>query len=364
MSIESIDPNFRLETIDGHELAFLDASLAPFHLTGFPFFAAEGEFCRLPRAELPAMNSGVQGLAWHTAGGMVRFRTDSPVVAVRLELRAPGDMNHMPRSGSSGCDLYLGTGPAKRFRKTAIPGPGVKDYSALLFSGPAGEMRECTLNLPLYNGIRSIRVGLAPAARVDAPAPFAIEQPMLFYGSSITQGGCASRPGNAYTHILARWFDANLVNYGFSGSARGEQDMARLIARIPQSVFVYDYDHNAPSVEHLAATHAAFFATIRAARPELPVVMVGRPDFDGNPAESRARREIIRATYDQARANGDARVFLVDGEALFGTSDRDACTVDGCHPNDLGFMRMAEAVRPALAAALATQFPYSSSGIR
>ncbi len=354
MSIESIDPNFRLETIDGHELAFLDASLAPFHLTGFPFFAAEGEFCRLPRAEIPAMNSGVQGLAWHAAGGMVRFRTDSPVVAVHLELRAPVDMNHMPRSGSSGCDLYLGTGSAKSFCKTAIPGPGVKEYASLLFSGPGDEMRECTLNLPLHNGIRSIRVGLAPSAQVAAPAPFAVEQPILFYGSSITQGGCASRPGNAYTHVLARWFDANLINYGFSGSARGEQEMARLIARIPMRVLVYDYDHNAPSVEHLAATHALFFATIRTARPDLPVVMVGRPDFDGNPADSRARREIIRGTYDQARANGDARVLFVDGETLFGASDRDACTVDGCHPNDLGFMRMAEAIRPVLATALTT----------
>jgi lysophospholipase L1-like esterase len=352
MPIEAIDPNFRMESIDGHELAFLDVARAPFHLTGFPFFAGEREFCRLPKAEIPAMNSGVQGLAWHTAGGMVRFRSDSPCVAVQAELRAPGSMNHMPRSGSSGVDLYVGQGRAKRFRKTAIPGPGVKEYSALLFTGDAGMMREFTLNFPLYNGVRSLRVGISPKAQMMAPSPFAIEQPILFYGSSITQGGCASRPGNAYAHILARWFDANLVNYGFSGSARAEQEMARLVARIPQSVFVYDYDHNAPNVKHLADTHVPFFRTIRQARPDLPVVMVSRPDFDGNLAESRARREIIRTTYEQAKANGDKQVFFVDGETLFGTADRDACTVDGCHPNDLGFMRMAEAIRPTLAKAL------------
>ena len=241
----------------------------------------------------------------------------------------------------------------KRFRKTAIPGPGVKEFSSLLYTGPQGEMREFTLNLPLYNGIRSIRVGLAPKSEVVAPTPFAVERPILFYGSSITQGGCASRPGNAYTHILARWFDANLINYGFSGSARAEQEMARLVARIPQSVFVYDYDHNAPNVDHLAATHAPFFATLRAAQPQLPVVMVSRPDFDGNLADSRARRDIVRLTYEQAKAAGDARVFFVDGETLFGASDRDPCTVDGCHPNDLGFMRMAETIRPTLAQALA-----------
>jgi lysophospholipase L1-like esterase len=245
-------------------------------------------------------------------------------------------MNHMPRSGSSGFDLFVGQGTAKRFRKTAIPGAGVKQYAALLFTGEAGKMREFTLNFPLYNGVRSLRVGLSPDAQVEAPTPFAIEEPILFYGSSITQGGCASRPGNAYTHILARWFDANLVNYGFSGNARGEQEMARLIARIPQRVFVYDYDHNAPNVRHLAQTHAPFFRTIRAARPDLPVVMVSRPDFDGNLAESRARRDIVRTTYEQAKASGDPHVYFVDG----------------CHPNDLGFMRMALAIRPALAKAL------------
>jgi lysophospholipase L1-like esterase len=128
--------------------------------------------------------------------------------------------------------------------------------------------------------------------------------------------------------------------------------MALLIARIPMSVFVYDYDHNAPNVKHLADTHAPFFRTIRQARPELPIIMVSRPDFDSNPAEGRVRREIIRTTYEQAKANGDKHVFFVDGETLFGEHDRDACTVDGCHPNDLGFMRMAQTIRPTLAKAL------------
>ena len=213
-------------------------------------------------------------------------------------------------------------------------------------------MREFTLNFPLYNGVRSLRVGISPTAELTAPTPFAVGQAILFYGSSITQGGCASRPGNAYTHILARWFDANLINYGFSGSARAEQEMARLIARIPMSVMVYDYDHNAPNIEPLAKTHTPFFQTIRAARPELPVVMVSRPDFDRDLAESRARRKIIHTTYEQAKAAGDQHVYFVDGETLFGANDRDACTVDGCHPNDLGFMRMAEGVRPALGQAL------------
>ena len=118
------------------------------------------------------MNSGVQGLAWHTAGGMVRFRSDSSRIAVQVELRAPGNMNHMPRSGSSGFDLYVGQGTAKRFRKTAIPGAGAKEYSALLFTGEAGTMREFTLNFPLYNGGSLCACGVG--ARRDCGGPDAV----------------------------------------------------------------------------------------------------------------------------------------------------------------------------------------------
>jgi len=351
MDIERVDPNFRLAQIGQRELAFLDATRVPQGLSGFPFFGDEGVYCRLPQKRLAEMNAGVQGLAWHTAGGMVRFCTDSPVVAVRVELRSAGDMSHMPRSGSSGIDLYAGSGRSRQFVRTAMPGSGQATYEAVLLEA-APEPREITLNLPLYNGVNRLEIGLQPGAALTAAPAFTVPKPVLFYGSSITQGGCASRPGNAYTHIVARRLDAALINYGFSGSARGEPAMADLIAGIDMSVFVLDYDHNAPTVEHLAQTHRPFYEAIRKRRPELPIVLVSRPDFDPRAVESRARREIIRSTFNDAVARGDRQVFMVDGEFLFGQSDRDACTVDGCHPNDLGFLRMADAITPAVQTAL------------
>ncbi|MCK5801563.1 MAG: SGNH/GDSL hydrolase family protein [Lentisphaeria bacterium] len=355
MGIETIDRNFLLGTIDGHDYAFHDATANPIVLTGLPFFVVEGELCRLPQAAIPKMNQGVQGLAWHTTGAMVRFRTNSPVIAVRAELRAVSDMNHMPRSGSSGFDIYLGQGTGKVFRKTAIPGPGQKEYASNLFQVDTAEMREFTINFPLYNGVRKLEIGIDPECLIEPPTPFAIEKPILFYGSSITQGGCASRPGNAYTHIIARRLDANLINYGFSGSARGTVEMAELLGTIAMSVLVYDYDHNAPSLDHLQKTHAPFFRTFRTAQPDTPVVFVSRCDFDGDMVASRERRAVIRKTYDNARAAGDTRVLFVDGEILFGESERDACTVDGCHPNDLGFMRMADGITPAVVEAVKMQ---------
>ncbi len=123
--------------------------------------------------------------------------------------------------------------------------------------------------------------------------------------------------------------------------------MADFINGIDMGVFVYDYDHNAPNVAHLENTHEPFFKRIREAHPDLPILMMSRPKCRYN-EQDRARREIIRATYEHALAAGDKRVRFLDGETFFGTVDSDLCTVDGTHPNDLGFYRMAKVIRPTL----------------
>ena len=338
--------------IAGRKLLCLDMMEEPFAVSGFAWLDQERRFCRLPVDALPDMSEAVRTLAWHTPGGMGRFRTDSSTIAIKVELPAVVDMPHMPRTGNSGFDLYLGGGKEKRFLNTARPRTNESVYEALLVDGLDRGMREWTLNFPLYNGVNRVLVGLDADAEVEPPSPFTVEKPLLFYGSSITQGGCASRPGNAYTHILARWLDANLVNLGFSGGAKGEPGMARLIATMDMSVFIMDYDYNAPSAEHLEQTHEAFFRIVREARPELPAVIVSSPSVDTNPSRWVERREIVRRTYENAVRRGDSKVWFVDGETLFGTTDRDGCTVDGCHPNDLGFLRMAKAIRSSVEAAL------------
>ena len=126
--------------------------------------------------------------------------------------------------------------------------------------------------------------------------------------------------------------------------------MAEYIAGQDMSVFVCDYDHNAPSCEHLAATHRPLYETVRARNAGLPIIFVTRPDVDWHADETaqsdevRRRRDIVRATYEYARAQGDERVAFIDGADLFAGDMRDNCTVDGSHPNDLGFMRMARVI--------------------
>lgn len=357
MRIEEIDHNFVAASLDGMTLHFRPADCRPFAIAGLPFLEREHEFCRLPQAALPAQNPGVQNLAWCTAGAQLRFRTDATHIAVKARLRHPGGMSHMPLTGQSGFDLYVGSGSAKRFYRTVRPPqPQEQDYEALFQATPAllstRETREVTLNFPLYNGVCALAVGLNPEALLLPPAPFTLPRPLLFYGSSITQGGCASRPGNAYPQILGRRFDAEVINYGFSGSARGELAMADIIAGLELAALIMDYDHNAPTPEWLQETHEPFFRHIRERRPELPVVMVSKPDVETDPEKARLRRAIIMRTYLQALEQGDRRVHFVDGHTLFGQHDRDACTVDGCHPNDLGFLRMADTIEPVLRSAL------------
>ena len=142
------------------------------------------------------------------------------------------------------------------------------------------------------------------------------------------------------------------INLGFSGSGRAEDRIVDYMAGLSMSAFVSDYDHNAPNVAHLAATHCKMYQKIRAAHPEIPYIMISRVDFDCNYHENVARRDVILDTYRYARAQGDRNVYLIDGESVFRGRYIDMCTVDGVHPNDLGFALMADAVEATLRRAL------------
>ena len=108
------------------------------------------------------------------------------------------------------------------------------------------------------------------------------------------------------------------------------------------SVFVYDYDHNAPNIEHLENTHEKMFKAIRGKNPDLPIICVSKPD---KTSDWEKRREIIRKTVENAIAAGDKNVYFIDGQSFSALCDEpDAITVDGCHPNDLGFAMMGKVI--------------------
>lgn len=201
------------------KLTYYDITSGVFEISGLPWLKHNKSFCRLNVDWLPKFNENIQRLSWCTAGAAVRFSSNSPVIAVKVELTSKDDMSHMPRSAISGVDLYIGKGKNKKFVKVAMPENNQTKYEAV-FKGFKPKMQEWTINLPLYNGVKKLEVGLSSESQLAKPAPYSIEKPIVFYGSSITQGACASRPGNAYNHIVCRWLDAPLVNLGFSGKPK------------------------------------------------------------------------------------------------------------------------------------------------
>ena len=363
MDITRIDKNFSAEPVDENGFLFRDVKLEPFKIEGLPWFEENGRaYYRLPKTLTEKdVNNGALTLSHHMAGVCVRFRSDSPELMIRAKLAYSSDMNHMPRAGSAGFDSYRkAPGEDLLYNFTVQPSPKQEDILAKCGHNPGGQMCEWVIDFPLYGGVSKVEIGLKEGCMILPPLPHKINLPVLFYGSSITQGGCASRPGNAYTSMLCRKVDAEQFNLGFSGSGRGEIAVARAIAGLKLSAFVYDYDHNAPDPDHLKKTHEPFFRIVREAQPDLPIIMMSCPDFRVRAMRAGAdaitrRREIIRETWQKAADAGDRNVYFIDGETLFGRKMHDACTVDGCHPNDLGFYRMYKHVLPVLKTALNPQ---------
>ncbi len=308
-------------------------------------------YWRLPDEETAPVSDFIRDRSKTACGGRVRFRTDSENVTIKMELAGNGVDPCMAVCASAGADVLAGTGLHSRYIGQINP----RNYENLepeLTFKLDGSMQQVTVNLPRNERITGVWISIDDDAQLLAPLPYSRKGKLCFYGSSITEGGCCSRPGNAYTAAVARWLDSDYVNYGFSGNARGEDAMADIICKRNFTAFIYDYDHNAPDAAHLEKTHERFFKRVRAAHPDMPVIFMTKPDFDSDPETNTARREVIRRTYTNAIAAGDKNVYFLDGEQFFGTFGREMCTVDGCHPNDLGFFRMAEQVYGVLVSAL------------
>jgi lysophospholipase L1-like esterase len=339
-NISLIDSNFKVETqIKEPDVRFYNVLQVPFRVYGV--FYEAGKFRRIPEHIAKTVSDGVYRIHASTAGGRVRFKTNSSYIAIHAKMPGIGKMPHFALTGSAGFDLYIHD-DAVRYVQTFVPPFAIQDgYESVIHFG-SSQMRELTINFPLYSEVSELYIGLCDSAAVYEPTPYKTETPIVYYGSSITQGGCASRPGNSYESIISRRLDCDYINLGFSGNARAEDEIAEYIRDLNMSVFVFDYDYNAPTVEHLERTHQKMFREIRAKNPALPIVLMSRPKYCLTD-EEKQRLAIIKKTYDDAKSAGDENVYLLDGSALMELAKNDG-TVDGCHPNDLGFASMAKAL--------------------
>ena len=317
-------------------------------------------YMRLPDSLTTNVNGGVRGMRDNTSGMVFRFRTDSNFLVLRhAPLHGWHAMPHMTEVGTSGWDVYRLDKTSGKWRFVASnhgarnddahPGARLKRIS-----WTPGD--ECIINLPLYNGVKEFEIGIASGSKVEAPSPWAsgVTKPVVFYGTSITHGGCCTRPGLGFVNIVGRELQVPVYGLGFSGSGVMEYELSDVISRIDASCYVLDClwnmsfkekDRPGRSVE---GNYEKFLRNLRAKRPGVPIVMAEHCNVYGNAKDDKDR--FIKGLYEKLIAEGWTDLVYLPNDEMY-TGDYEG-TVDGCHPNDLGMMSMARAFGKAVKEAL------------
>ncbi len=303
----------------------------------------ESYYDRLPAFAKDKVRAPVWSLSHDSTGMCLRFLTDAQSIKVRWTVRSESlAMPHMPATGVSGIDLYTRTGRGPwTFAKNGRPTSKLNEVSFRVTPGA-----ECLLYLPLYNGVKSLAIGVPKDKTLSRPGESSRrpKKPVVFYGTSITQGGCASRPGLAFTAIVRRQLDVPIINLGFSGNGKMEPEMADLLAELDPAVYVLDCLWNMQPAE-VSERLGPFVRKLRAVRPGTPILLV--EDCSVSNTTPTEKGTILRRIHEDLKAEGMRDLYFLSNRNMLGT-DGDG-TVDGCHPNDLGMMRQAAVLSKSLA---------------
>ena len=346
---------FRDPKIAAANLTVYDARNHPFGLYGLYRPEEPGLFKRMPREVAENTGKRVAKLYSNTAGARLRFATDSSCIAVGAvypPMEFPSARTAAFAAAGALCfDLYADG----KYCRVLWPEGLNQRGSVVSFDIPDGQyeaffdfwekkLRQITLNFPSFVNISDVYIGLEEGAVLAPGQAYVNENPVVFYGSSITQGACASHPGNIYQNILSRKLNFDYVNLGFAGAARAEDAVIDYICTLDMCMLVFDYDHNARSPEFLESTHLPALRKLRAAHPDIPFILMSRPDQDAGEEDALRRVEVIERSYQDLLAESDAPVYFVNGQQIFYSHDSEMMTIDGTHPTDLGFHCMAEAL--------------------
>lgn len=321
------------------KIKFYDSKRLPFKLLGC--FNQTQYFRRIDQKIVESISENLVRISKMCSGLRLQFITDSDTIVLKIKQKY-NIMPHMPLTGVSGFDLYKRKNNHQTFIKTIIPPLEYTDGFVSEINNLDKKETEYILYFPLYNEVFDIEIGLKKGALLKEGTSFKYTDRVLFYGSSITQGGCASRAGNSYPALLSQEFDFDFVNLGFSGSCFGEQQISEAIGKENFGAIVIDYDHNAKSIIELKATHFQFCETIRKLDKRVPIILVSKPIFYET-LEDKKRRDLIKDTYNAFFNKHDENIYFLDGHTFFTKFERNAASVDGVHPNDLGFYLMKNA---------------------
>lgn len=328
---------------EDQDMVYFSPFLPNIEINGFAFLKENKyKFCRLlAHVTYP---KGVEARKYFTSGGRLRFMTNSKKLRINVDYGRIESYNHFPLTGTAGIDVFTENKSGKNWLCTLVPRHRFDKHVTQLVDLPSNDIwKSIVINYPTYAEVRRISLGIDKGSKIDTPLPYTINKPIVFYGSSITQGCAASKSSNNFPELVSRYFNADYINLGFSSSALGEMQLANIIAQIDMSAFVMEYDHNAPSVSHLVETHYNFYKTIRNQNPDIPIILISRISggLSCSQDECQERVDVINATYRKAKNEGDLHIYFINGDQLISSQDRYIFLVDGKHPNDMGMYILA-----------------------
>lgn len=360
---------FRNPDIRARELDVFSIRQAPFSVHGLYHPEEPGIFRRMPKEAAEKVSPNVLRLSTNTAGGRIRFRTDSDYIGVgaiypKMDFVSPNSAC-LSNAGAFCFDLYADghfetvlhpketelDGRMPRFLLVHEEEPGQRSGDCRFESGRQLEgrrMRDITICMPNFFDVREVYIGLVKGSRLEACDPYPNEKPVVFYGSSITQGACASRPGNTYQNVLSRRLNFDYINLGFSGNAKAEPAIIDYLCSLDMKVLVFDYDHNASSPEKLRESHYPALVKLRKEKPDLPIILMSRPNHCAGIEQVKQRIAVIEESLAKFQERGERKMHFVSGQDIFYSYDRDMMTLDDTHPTDFGFFCMAEALQGVL----------------
>jgi len=315
-------------------------------LTGQAWNDLEHPYDRLPAKAKGVVRDPVWRLGTNTAGLSVHFSTNSTKISAKWTVRYDNSMWHMTDCGIKGLDLYLDDNGTWRYAGSGSPGSG-KTHEREILAKLDGNMHQFHLNLPLYDGIDTLWIGIDEGSSLESSS-ILIGKPIVIYGTSIQQGGCASRPGMAASNIISRQLNREVINLGFSGNGRMEMELAELIAEIDASAYIFDCLPNLHNLELIYPRHLEFVRYIREQNPDTPIFLVETATTVKSAIISEDLEQLNRQNEELGKAfktlkeEGIQKLFLISGDDLIGTDQEG--TVDGVHYTDLGFLRYAEKI--------------------
>ena len=348
MELEMVDKNFITKKDNLEDIKYINIKDYPILVRGVFYNEKLNRYERMDNEIANSISGHLSFLNGCTSGGRIRFKTNSDKISLKVILGQVWGLSCYSKKHSVSFSLYVNN----RFYKLFSPDKSwnQQDNSSYesTISFEDNKMKNIDIYFPLYTFVKDVFIGVRNKSVIKKAKAYQYEKPVVFYGSSTTQGGCASRPGNSYDALLSQSLSFDYINLGFSGNCKAEKAMAEYISKLDMSVFVFDYDYNAETVEELKIYHESFYKIVRKAKPDLPIILLPKPNAEPNPIIWKQREEVIKKTYTNAIANGDNNIYYLDHKCLYNGFAPYAHTIDGCHPNDIGYYLIAKELKPLL----------------